>query len=172
MLFQRRQETESEEAVQRRIEEMQAEWQRLMEKTPAEVTGDPMESIYYQTIVMNLVKDQEPEQARELLGWVLRRFGGDAMNRLVAAVVYAQLGDTPEAIAQLGVALAIDPTFFPAHKRLAHYLRQREEAAAEVILENGWRHAERHYPRAEREAQRVKYFAAWPSPGDEAGPAT
>lgn len=168
MLFKRGPGGETQEQFERRMEGLMEDWRQLMQRTPEEVAGDPFEPIYYQTLINSALKEGTPEEVRQMLEWTLRRFPLELGVRLAASLTYLHLGDEAEAIAQLGILLALDPTYFAAHHFLARLLRSRgDEQAAERVLENGWCLAERHYPRKEREAERQKWFRR-PEPPDGA----
>lgn len=134
--------------------------QELLQKQPEEVLGDPQEPVYYLWKVSDLLKAREATEARLLLGEAIKRFSEDVSVRLQSSTLYLELGDEAEAAAQLGVALSLQPSFFPAHSRLAYILLRRgEEAAAERLLEIGWSHMKKHVLRREQAEKRDQYFS-------------
>src|SRR5438270_10012398 len=104
--------TETEEEFNARMSELQDDLRQLMQKTPEEVAGDPRESVYYGFMLSALLKDGRNEDARQLADWMVRRFPLEGLTRLALSTAYSQLGDLSEALAQLGVLIALEPDFF------------------------------------------------------------
>jgi predicted Zn-dependent protease len=150
-----------EAAIHARAEWIVQELEGLPQKTPEEVAGTDKEPLYYIFRLSATRKHGTPDETREFAAWMVRRFPFDSSVRVSVALTLWELGDEAEAIAQLGILLALDPKSLPVHKVLSRFLRERgEREAAERILGNGRRHVERQLPRRDREEQRERYFHA------------
>jgi len=90
---------------------------------------------------------------------MLRVSPTEASSRLIASTIYQQLGEESEAIAQLGIAIALDPENFAFYKRMAlHLMRRGEVQAAKAMLEKGWLFYRKLLAKKDLEATREEYF--------------
>jgi predicted Zn-dependent protease len=152
--------TETDEEFLLRMGRYQKDLDTLVQKQPGEVTGDPLESVYYGLKLSQALKSGDPAEARHLLSEMLRVAPRDSLTRLTASIAYVKLGEEAEAIAQLGIALGLDPANYAVHKMLARLLAKRgEQQAAEAVLEQGWVHYRKHMPKGDQEAVRSEYFS-------------
>jgi hypothetical protein len=159
MFFKRRQ-TSGEEEGKKPGEVAWRTLQELMQKQPAEVAGNPLEPVYYTMKVSELLRAGKPTEARLLLEETVKKFSVDFSVRFHGAMLFEMLGDEVEAAAQLGVTLALEPTLFPAHSRLAYLLLRRgEPEAAERLLEIGWSHLKKLTPKKKQVEERDRYFS-------------
>lgn len=135
---------EPKEAFHARMAELQQDFDDLERKSPSEVEGGPMAATYYGLKVSSALKRGDDAEARRcLLKW-MEASPCDGTVRLAASMGYVQLGDETEAMAQLGIALGVDPANYAVHRAMAARLLKRgERQAAEAVLELGWRYARR-----------------------------
>ena len=132
---------ESKEAFQARMAELQQDFDELEQKSPSEVAGSPMEATYYGLKLSAALKSGDEALARECLLKSVEAAPCEGIVRLAASMGYAQLGDEAEAMAQLGIALGVDPANYAVHRAMAARLVKRgDRRAAEAVLELGWRH--------------------------------
>lgn len=55
------------------------------------------------------------------------------------AALHLELGEENAGLARLGIALAVEPDYYPSHRLMAKILADRgERVVAEAILEQGW----------------------------------
>jgi predicted Zn-dependent protease len=152
--------TETDEEFRLRMAQFHQDMDALCQKQPAEVTGDPLEAVYYGMKLSEALKAGDQAEARLCLSRMVRISPCDSLVRLAASAGYAQLGEEVGAMAQLGIALGLQPENYAVHKRMAYHLVKRgEQQAAEAILEQGWIHCRKHVPKGEREAKRSEYFS-------------
>jgi len=132
----------------------------LLTKRPDEILGDHLEPIYYGLKALDALRNGDHSNARGFLCEMLRADPCDSMLRLLAASIYVQVGEEAEATAQLGIALAINPSNYAAHLQLARRLAKHGDLkAARSVLESGWIHHRKALPKSEQKTGRVKYFA-------------
>ncbi len=152
--------TESEEEFRFRMERLRQEMDDLGRKQPEEVVGGSMEPIYYALRMHQALVAGDEGEARHFVSELLRVSPTTASHRMMAATFFARVGEETEAIAQLGIALALEPDNFAVHTRLAHHLVKRGEVqAAKSILEKGWPHYRKLLAKRDQESERVEYFA-------------
>jgi predicted Zn-dependent protease len=152
--------TETEEAFRLRMQRLQQDMDDLCQKQPGEVTGAPQEPVYYGLKFSQALNAGNQAEARHFLSEMLRVSPGESSIRLIASTAYAQLGDEPEAIAQLGIALGLRPENYAVHKHLAHLLMKRgEQETAAAILEKGWVYYRKHVSKSDQAARRSEYFS-------------
>jgi len=152
--------TETEEEFQARIEQLHRDMSDLCRKQPHEVAGDPFESVYYSQKLCQALDSGDEAQARHSLHEMLRTAPTEPGPRLIASTAFAQLGDASESIAQLGIAVGLDPEFYPAHLRLARLLVIRgEREAAKALLDRGWVYYRKHVSKGDLDAKRTHYFS-------------
>jgi hypothetical protein len=102
------------------------------------------------------------EQAlREIVARMLRRMPLEGIARQFACHAHLEFQEEAEAVAQLGIAIAVEPRNFAIHPILARLLRGRgEHEAANAVLENGWEQRQRVGALVSRGTaeEREKYF--------------
>ena len=153
-------------SAEAREEEERLHWERiaafkddLFSLDPSSLVGDRRQPLCYSHHVLRLDQEGLLEEARRLLAEALNVCQTDAPLRFIAASFYEKWGDFDEALIQLGIVAAINPTDFNAHKRMARLVNSRgQEALAQQLLDQGWEHYAKLLPRQEREAARVRYF--------------
>lgn len=147
-------------------EEERLHWERiaafedeLLSLAPASLAGDTRQPLCYSHHVLCLDEEGLLEEARRLLEEALNVCQTDAPLRFIAASFYEKWGDFDEALIQLGIVTAINPTNFNAHKRMARLVTSRgQETLARHLLDQGWVHYAKLLPRQERETTRLRYF--------------
>lgn len=153
-------------STEAREEEERLHWERivafkdeLLSLDPSSLTGDRRQPVCYSHHVMRLEQQGQREEARVLLDEALKTCQTDTSLRLIAASLYEEWGDFDGALIQLGILIAINPTFCAAHKKMARLVNSRgQETLARHLLDQGWEHYAKLLPRQEREAARVRYF--------------
>lgn len=139
---------------------LRIDFTELVRMTPGEAAGGPHEAAYYGLNLNEALAAGQPGEARSLLRRMLEVAPREAVWRLIASNAYERLSEEAEAMAQLGVALALEPEHAAVHRLLARALLKRgEREAAEAVLERGWGHYQKLLSRQEREAKRAQYFS-------------
>jgi len=152
--------TETEEEFQMRMKELDQDLEGLRQKQPEEVAGTPEEALYYSLHLGHALDAGEQATARRLVSEMLRASPTDAHFRLMAAAAFGRMGDEAEAVAQLGVGLALAPDNFALHSALARRLLARgDTSAAEAVLEVGWGYYRTHLTKRDQQVKRAEYFS-------------
>ncbi len=151
--------TETKEEFHLRMEELHQHLDDLSKKQPDEVAGDPEEAICYGMKMSYAFRDGNETEARHFLSEMLRVAPNQSGMRLAAAA-HLRLGEEAESLAQLGIALGLDPKNFAIHSMMARRLSKRgERQAAEAVLNQGWIHHQKVLPKNMHEASRKQYFS-------------
>lgn len=109
--------------------------------------------------IVESIKTEEFTEGAEQTKKLLERFPDFYMAHVVAAGFYSKAGDKAGAMTEYATAIVLDPTYPIPYLRLAHIQRKRGNlAAAEAVLERGWKQIERIYPKSRREEERKNYF--------------
>jgi tetratricopeptide (TPR) repeat protein len=161
MFFQRRQPADSGAVVQERATWILREIDALRQTDPEDLVGDPREPLRHQMAVGDLFQAGRHEEAFQALDALLRKFPLDPSLRFYAAITcWHVAGDEARSLAHLGILIALEPEHPGAYRRLAYMMRLKgQEELAQKILEHGWRHVEKLYPRRHRAAERERFFA-------------
>lgn len=151
---------ETEVEFRARMAQFSQDMEAAAQKSPEELKGDPLEIAYYGRKLQEALDADDQTAARELIGKMLDLNRKSSVLRLIAAMAYHQLGDEAEEMAQLGIALALDPQNYAVHRRMARLLQERGETeAANAALEQGWRYRQKHVAKRELAAERAQYFS-------------
>lgn len=150
---------ETEETPDQPLERTLAEAKALTAGRGEEAAARAEERQWYLDRLVGLWEEGDAGEIRAAAVEMLQQSPTSAPLRLMAAAAYMHIGDVPEGVAQLGIALALDPTFYPAHRRLAAALLMRgERDAALRALETGWEHRRRRLARKDLAREHEEWF--------------
>ena len=107
----------------------------------------------------NVTYPSDPGAARATLREIRQRFPHDPMTQYWAHAAYDALGDKVQALTQLAILLALTPSFYAAHVSLARKLaEQGDTETATQVLEVGWHHAKKSYPKNQQPTEKKRFF--------------
>ncbi len=150
---------ETEDEFRARMHELQEFMDELKHKAPEDLVGDAWEAQHYCLKLCDALNTDDSALCLNLIAKILSCEPTEPGLRMIAAVAFQKLENESESLAQIGIALALDPGFYPAHIHMARILRKRSERqAAEAVLATGWEHCKKRHRRRDHERERASYF--------------
>ena len=129
---------------------------REQERTRLIEEGEAIEALMQ---AFSVTYQSDPGAARATLREMRQRFPHDPMAQYWTHAAYDALGDKVQALTQLTILLALAPSFYPAHVALARRLSEQGDIeTATQVLEEGWQHARKSYPKNQQPAERKRFF--------------
>jgi hypothetical protein len=131
---------ESKEAFQARMEALAKDHEARLQKSWEEVQGTEWAQVYCLSKAGIAAKNNDKESADVWIAHLLETAPTEGKSYFLAAMVHRELGEESEAMAKLGVAILLDPTYYVAHSAMAKLLFARGATdVAQILLEQGWK---------------------------------
>jgi hypothetical protein len=130
---------ESKEAFQVRMEALAKDHEARLQKSWEEMQGTEWADTYCMGKADEALKQGDRETTLFWAERLLQNSPKRGSSHHFVGVLHWNLGEETAALAQFGIALAVEPSYYPSHRLMAKILAERgERVAAEAILEQGW----------------------------------